>query len=156
MTERRNRGRLWKGLLARATTSGMDLLEQEKSESCTSCAKASASGLVTKVGNTGLCQGCMDRLRAEKEDSLPPPEERFDELFRAARVLLKEGIDQEDQIIPTLALANLTYEEIPDLGVRHRFEKPTEYGDGWERWVDRWVSAYGSLRPVRMVGGVLI
>jgi hypothetical protein len=91
-----------------------------------------------------------------EEESLPPPEERFDALFRAARVLLREGIDQEDQVIPTLTLANLTHEEGPYLDLRQRFKKLVKAGEGWERWVDEWVSAYGSLRPVRMVGEVLI
>ena len=97
------------------------------------------------------------------EPSATEAEERFKELFKAARVLLREGIDQEDQIIPTLALANLTYdlahltdEELPFPDVRLHFKKPAEDSEGWDRWVDRWVSAYGSLRPVRMVGEVLI
>lgn len=35
-----------------------------------------------------------------------PPEQRFEEVFKAARVLLREGVTEEAQIIPTLALAN--------------------------------------------------
>jgi hypothetical protein len=35
-----------------------------------------------------------------------PPEERFSQLFRAARALLQDGIEDENVIYPTLALAN--------------------------------------------------
>ena len=35
-----------------------------------------------------------------------PPEERFADLFKAARILLEMGISEEDQIYPTLAFAN--------------------------------------------------
>ena len=37
-------------------------------------------------------------------------EERFDELFRAARVLLRERVGQEDRVIPTLAYAGYNCE----------------------------------------------
>jgi hypothetical protein len=40
------------------------------------------------------------------EPAPAPPEERFEELFKAARVLLGHGIADEDVIYPTLAYAN--------------------------------------------------
>jgi len=33
-------------------------------------------------------------------------EESFGELFEAARMLLREGVTEEERIVPTLALAN--------------------------------------------------
>src|SRR5918993_857336 len=109
---------------------GASVSEQEKIEPCASCGKPSTNRPVTEPDTTAPCDRCTDRQRTEEKSS-SPPEERFDALFRAARVLLREGIDQEDQIIPTLALANLTYEERPYLDVRHRFEKSAEDTEGW-------------------------
>ncbi len=37
---------------------------------------------------------------------MPPPVKRFADLFKAAQVLLREGVAEEDQIYPTLAFAN--------------------------------------------------
>jgi hypothetical protein len=41
------------------------------------------------------------------EPEAAPPQERFLELFRAARTLLREGIEDENVVYPTLALANV-------------------------------------------------
>jgi hypothetical protein len=83
-------------------------------------------------------------------------EERFKELFKAARVLLREGIDQEDQLIPTLALANEICRDGSYLGIKHCFEKLAQDSEAWEREADAFVSTYGRLRPVRVVDGILI
>jgi hypothetical protein len=103
--------------------------------------KTSSNRLATEPNNTALCHSCADRGRTEEETVLPP-EERFDALFRAARVLLRKGIDQEDQIVLTLALAKRNYEDGAYSGEKHR--------------EDSWISAFGSLRPVQIVGQVLI
>ena len=124
--------------------------EQEKVEPCTSCGKPSVNSLAIEPDDTTLCSGCADRLRAKEA------EERFDELFRAARVLLREGIDQEDRIIPTLAYAKYACEGGSYLSKRHRFEELAEGSEAWEREADTFVSIYGSLRPVRVVDGILI
>ena len=135
----------------RYTPREVNQLEQEKVEPCTSCGKPSANSLAKGPDETALCSGCADRLRAEEA------EERFDELFKAARALLREGEDQEDRIIPTLALANYSCEGGSYLGVRsHRIEELEEGSEAWERWADSFVSMYGSLRPVRVVDGILI
>ena len=125
--------------------------KQEKVEPCTSCGKPSVTSLANEPDDTAaLCSGCADRLRVEEA------EERFDKLFRAARVLLREGIDQEDRVVPTLAYAYCVCEGDLYSSVSHRFEELEEGSEAWERRADAFVSAYGSLRPVRVVGGILI
>ena len=135
---------------AHITPREMNPPEQEKVEPCTSCGKPSANSLAIEPDDMALCSSCADRLRAEEA------EERFDKLFRAARVLLREGIGQEDRIIPTLALANYSCEGGSYLSVSHRFENLEEGSEAWEREADAFVSIYGSLRPVRVVDGILI
>ena len=62
-----------------------------------------------------LCERCADRQRAEgaigywqptQEKPPMPPEERFSEPIRAARALVQKGIEDENVIYPTFALAN--------------------------------------------------
>jgi hypothetical protein len=62
-----------------------------------------------------LCERCADRQWAEgairywlpaPEEPPMPPEERFSEPIRAARALLQEGIEDENVIYSTFALAN--------------------------------------------------
>src|SRR5215217_4497174 len=125
----------------RYTPREVNQLEQEKVEPCTSCGKPSANSLAKEPDDTALCSGCANRLRAEEA------EERFDELFRAARVLLREGEGQEDRIIPTLAYAKYACEGGSYLSKRHRFENLEEGSEAWEREADAFVSIYGSLRP---------
>jgi hypothetical protein len=54
---------------------------------------------VTREGD--VCEKCQ---RAERDGTAPLPSEH-QELFRAARVLLDNGIENEDEIIPILVLA---------------------------------------------------
>jgi hypothetical protein len=90
----------------------------------------------------------------EKEP--PFAEERFDKLFRAARTLLKQDAE-EDQIIPTLALAHQVGQGVSHLvDQRTRFATIGEDAEAWAKEADRFVRRYGSLRPVRVVEGVLI
>ena len=99
----------------------MNPTEREKVERCASCGEQGASKIVPELDNAVLCDGCADRLangetlgywRSEEEPPLPPEErfaeleERFAPLCKAAQVLLREGIDEEDLIYPTLAFAN--------------------------------------------------
>lgn len=62
-----------------------------------------------------FCAGCIRRLEEgenlylvfTREFEPPnPPEEGFWWLFKAARVLIREGVSDEDQIIPTLVFAH--------------------------------------------------
>jgi hypothetical protein len=92
-----------------------------------------------------------------ESEPAPSSEERFAELFKAARVLLKEGIGGEDQIIPTLALANELGQEVTHLvSAQARFRKLAGNEGAWAAESDKFVRHYGSLRPVRVVNGVLV
>ena len=83
------------------------LTEAGKREECASCGSSGASRLMTEAGELLLCEGCANRLLVRgnisywlpAEDELPEsPEERFADLFKAARTLLKKGVTEEDQI----------------------------------------------------------
>lgn len=95
----------------------------------------------------------------EEEPLPPPPEERFAEVFEAARVLLKEGVQGEDQIIPTLAFANEIGQGIvePDAD-RHRLlnAAKADTDEQWEMEAEAFVSRYVRMRPVRIANGVVI
>ena len=87
----------------------MDASKPETREWCVSCREwvlASGPGIgrnslfvLIPLYLSPFCRECVQKV-------LPPPEQRFEELFKAARVLFREGITEEDQIIPTLTLAN--------------------------------------------------
>ena len=83
----------------------------------------------------------------------------FDELFKAARVLLKECAikNEEDRIIPTLALANHLCHGVPRL-VAQKERLVGVWGDGqvWNEEADRFGRRYSGLRPARVARGVLI
>jgi hypothetical protein len=79
-------------------------------------------------------------------------------VIEAARVLLKQGGAEEEQIIPTLlAFANEIGQGLVDL-VRLRCRLVEASGDAeeWERASDEFVGRYGSLRPARVADGVVI
>jgi hypothetical protein len=91
-----------------------------------------------------------------KEDSPLSVEERFGELFKAARVLLEDGAG-EDQIIPTLALANLVGQGVPRLvAQKERLVELRNDEQVWDKEADRFARRYSGLRPVRVAGEVLI
>jgi hypothetical protein len=93
----------------------------------------------------------------EDQWSSEPPEKSFQELLRAARSLLNEGIDKEESIYPTLALAA----EI-DLGVsrladaKERLVVASKDDHEWEAEVKRFVSEYQYLAPVRLLNETLV
>jgi hypothetical protein len=145
----------------------MGLSEQEKTEHCASCGKPGANKLVTEPDNVVLCDRCADRLRAgeaisywlpTEEESPPPPEERFAELFKAARVLLRESVTEEDQIYPTLALANELGQHVVDF-VEEKERLVSAYKNGagsWDEAVNWFSWEHASIRPVGVVDGVVI
>lgn len=111
-----------------------------------------------------LCVHCISGSRSgadwgywlpTQEDS-PPLAEGFNELFKAARVLLEEDAP-ESQVIPTLALANHLCHGVPRLVTQKEWLVGL-WGDGraWNEEVDRFVRRYSGLRPVRAAQGVLI
>lgn len=143
----------------------MSLAEQEKTEHCASCGKPGANKLVTELGGVVLCDSCADRIRtgetvgywgpAEEEPS-PPPEERFGELFKAARVLLDHGIADEDVIYPTLAYASergqglWMFEEVA--ASLCAAEDRAQWGSACEQFLRE----HGGAVPMDTVDGVVI
>jgi hypothetical protein len=93
-----------------------------------------------------------------EEEPPPPPEERFADLFKAARVLLTEGIAEEDQIYPTLAFANeLGQGLVAFIEEKERLVSAWEEGsDSWAEAVDEFSWRHPSIRPVKVVDGVVI
>jgi hypothetical protein len=93
----------------------MSIPAQENTESCAVCGKPGGGLLTTALDYVILCDACIDSVHSgkaiaywcpsEPEPALDP-EERFLELFKAACALLREGIEDENVICPTLALAN--------------------------------------------------
>jgi hypothetical protein len=86
-----------------------------------------------------------------------PPEERFADLFKAARILLEMGISEEDQIYPTLAFANELGQGVEIIEQKERLVS------AWEDCSDIWADAVGafsrrcpSIRPVEVVDGVVV
>ena len=93
----------------------MSILAQENVEPCASCGRPAARRLATQIDNVILCDNCVTRMRSgqpirhwspSEPEPAPPAEERFSDPFKAACALLQEGIEDENVIYPTLALAN--------------------------------------------------
>jgi hypothetical protein len=92
-----------------------------------------------------------------KEVPPAPPEERFAPLFKAARVLIREGISAENQIFPTLALANAIGYDLDLATLKDRIVSE------WGNWEAREALARdltqrcnGGLWPVRVEDEVLL
>jgi hypothetical protein len=144
----------------------MSLSEQADFEHCASCGKPSSNKLLTEFDDVILCGDCVDRLREggtisywlpTEEEPPPPPEERFAELFEAARVLLREGVTEEDQIYPTLAFANELGQGVVNF-VEEKDRLVSAYSsdaDSWDEAVDWFSRKHASMRPVGVVDGVL-
>jgi hypothetical protein len=145
----------------------MDLSEQENTERCASCGKQGANKVETGFDNVVLCDGCADRVRAgmaisywlpSDEEPPPPPEERFADLFNAARVLLSEGVREEDQIYPTLAFANELGQGL-EIILEQKEHPVSAWEDGSDSWtdaVDAFSRRYPSIRPVEVIEGVVV
>jgi hypothetical protein len=86
---------------------------------------------------------------APPEDQWPsePPETRFQELLRAARSLLNEGINKEESIYPTLALAaEIDVGDSRLADAKGRLVVAAKDDLEWEAEANRFVSEYESLR----------
>ena len=87
------------------------------------------------------CEECHDLLRSGEvprvcepwDADLTPPEERYGELFRAAEIIRRAGIEDENRIIPTLVFAARSF-ELQNLGAIR--EQLAEAEVGSERWMD--------------------
>src|SRR5829696_554698 len=140
-------------------TFGVNLPSPESLEPCASCGRLGANTLVVGDDHLPLCDNCAEKWRTKKSigfwvptEEAPPlsTEERFDELFKAARILLEERAG-EDQIIPTLALANEIGQDLSHLvTARTRFVRIGGDREAWDNAADEFVRRYGSLRPVRV------
>ena len=91
------------------------------------------------------------------KESEEPPEVRFAGVFKAARVLLEDGAD-EDKVFPTLAYAGL---EVRDSGgkraeLRASLAEASGNPEEWERLTGDLLKRTGRIRPIEVVGGVLV
>jgi hypothetical protein len=115
-------------------------------------------------GSLLICFDCLAREPAEQLERrwLPrqqalPPERQLEALFEAARVLLKEGISEEDRVFPTLAFANAIGEGYVDLvDGKDRLFTAQQSPQCWETEADKFIQACPRFRPVDVVDGVLI
>ena len=73
-----------------------------------------AGVVVWGVSRSSAIRQGAPRVRALGRGSSTPPEERYRELFRAARAVRRAGIEDENQILPTLAFAARSF-ELPNL-----------------------------------------
>lgn len=135
--------------------------------------EASSAGLWTECGRPGVylqgpvvwCAECYGRLAEhgkiprvcepwDKDDASPT--ERYEELFRAARTLWREGIEDERDIIPTLAFAARFF-EMPGLEtVRRELAQAHASGEAWGEARSRFRAAFDPLEVVRVVDEVPI
>jgi hypothetical protein len=144
----------------------MSTTEPKNYEYCASCGSSGARTVKILADEVLSCDSCVARLWAgeavsfglsTEEEPPPRPEERFADLFKAARVLLEMGISEEDQIYPTLAFAT-------ELGQGGKIIEEKEHlVSAWEGGSDIWADAVGafsrrcpSIRPVEVIDGVVI
>lgn len=111
-----------------------------------------------------VCAECWGLMRSGKplrvcepwDDDSTPPEDRYHELLRAARMLLGVGVTAEEEIIPTLVWAAKSWE----LGLLETItDRFVEAGEGTEEWAElkgRFAGALGAFEPIRVVDGVLV
>ncbi len=131
-----------------------------KDELLTVCGKSVAYS----QGPILWCEGCLNRLReggfprvCEPWDSDPtPPEQRYEELLRAARVVSNVRITDENEIIPTLGFVGRFW-EIPYLKrIRDRFTEADEGSEAWSRLKTSFLNSFDRLNALRVVDGVLV
>jgi hypothetical protein len=83
-------------------------------------------------------------------------EERFGQLFEAARMLLTEKVTEEERIIPTLAFAN----DVQLLWTLQAEKKRLVAANGdpkaWEREAEMFAWEHPGLRPVEIAHGTLL
>jgi hypothetical protein len=109
------------------------------------------------------CEGCSDdrthnqRALFLTKESKEPPEVRFAGVFGAARRLIEDSVN-EDRVFPTLAYAGL---EVRDSGgkraeLRVSLAEASGNPEEWERLTGELLEKTGRLRPIEVVGGVLV
>jgi hypothetical protein len=141
----------------------MSVPEQQKDERCASCGKLGTTRLKTDLHNVPLCDDCADRIRTGNavayfvptEESPPQPEERFEELFGAARALFEAGVVDEDVVYPTLVFANEIWHRLDFAAARDRLVAAWNDTNLWREEADRFTREYRGFKPVRVTERVL-
>lgn len=83
-------------------------------------------------------------------------EERFGELFDAARMLLRKKVTEEERTIPTLAFANDVQLLWSLAAEKKRLLAANGDPKAWEREAEMFAWKHASLRPVQVVNGILL
>jgi len=87
-------------------------------------------------------RGEFPRVCEPWDSDTTPPEQRYDELLRAARVLLDAGVTDEGKIIPTLAFAARLW-EVPYLrDIRDHLVEASEEPERWIELRDRFINSF--------------
>jgi hypothetical protein len=127
---------------------------------CAICGEAVVGG----YGDTFFCAEHWEQLHKEgsiavfspADEPALPPEEVFDKLFRAARVLFANHVTEEDLIIPTLAFVNRA-SALPELQtVRDRFAKIENSLEFREQFSNDFYQRFKGLVPVSVSDGILV
>ena len=84
-----------------------------------------------------------------------PPEDRFSELFKAARALFKAGEAEEDVVHPTLVFANEIGQDSVKAAAKERLVTAWSGGKAWCEEADNFARKYKGFTPVRVVEGAL-
>lgn len=108
------------------------------------------------------CQQCYDRLRlgevprvCEPWDSDPTPVgERYEALFHAAQAIWRNGITDENKIMPTLAFAARSFELQNLQTLRGRIASATVDDAEWADLQDTFRRAFSTCELVGVVDGV--
>ena len=90
------------------------------------------------------------------DDDATPPEERYGELLRAARMLFGTGVTAEKTIIPTLVWAAKSCELGVFRDITDCFANAGESTEEWEELKRRFTGALGAFEPIRVVDGLLM
>jgi len=105
------------------------------------------------TSSSKLCGRC-------EEEGLSPDDvlEEHDELFHAARVLLEEGVADDDLIIPTLVFAARALVADPPwlAQLKDSFSKAGGSSEAWERLWRLFIDTFDTLQPDTIVNGVPI
>jgi hypothetical protein len=109
------------------------------------------------------CQECMDLFRSGEfprvcepwDSDTTPPEQRHDELLRAARVLLEAGITDEGKIIPTLAFAARLWEIRYLRHIRDWLVDASEEPERWGELKEKFMNTFHPFEPMEAINGVL-
>jgi hypothetical protein len=134
---------------------------------CTMCGEPTLVKLFDNTDHssvTNFCEECRGKLRAGKAlasfvpstEKPIPPEEKFEEVFRVARVLLTTGAAVANQVAPTLAFAAQTCEWPNLASLRDAFLETQEGGETWNGLSQRFSTEFRGLHPIRVVNRVLV